>query len=78
MNDTMLFDAMLRMIGAVYTVHCDVAGPEKAAKAVDAMYRWAELNSDNPLCAKFCIALADAQAEHNALESFDFRKLMSA
>ena len=78
MNDTpMLLDAMLRMIGAVYTVHCDVAGPDKAAKAVDAMYQWAELNSDNPLCAKFCTALADAQAEQNH-RNFDFRRMMTA
>jgi hypothetical protein len=71
MNDTrMLLDAMFRMIGAVYTIHCDAAGPDKAAKAVAAMYDWAAVNSDNPLCAKFCTALADAQAQHNRARAF--------
>jgi DNA-directed RNA polymerase, mitochondrial len=58
----LLLDAMLRMIGVVYTISCDLAGPDKAAKAVEAMYEWAALNGDNPLCAKFCNDLADAQA----------------
>ena len=70
--DNALLDAVPRLIGGVYFAVCD--GGVDAAKAVESLRRFADINSDNRSCFDLCHSLADAQEEEMRSRNYDFRK----
>ena len=58
-----IVDAILRLIGGVFFVTCDIAGPQAAAAAAESLRRFGDVNSDNRDCHALCYALADAQED---------------
>ena len=68
--DPVLVDAILRIIGGVFFAHCDGGN---AAKAVESLRRFGDINSDNPACYSLCQSLADAQEDALHVRDYDFR-----
>ena len=76
--DQQLLDAILRLVGGVWFSYCDAAGPEHAAKAIEALYNFGSLNADNPHCAMLCAKLARAAQESEKREQVAARALIAA
>ncbi len=72
--DAGVIDAVLRLIGGVFFAQCDGGGPEHAARAIEGLRRFADVNSDNQDCHSLCHALADAQEDALHAGNYDYRK----
>jgi hypothetical protein len=70
--DSAQLDTILRLIGGVYFAVCD--GCVDAAKAVESLRRFADINADNRNCFTLCHSLADAQEHELRDRNYDFRK----
>lgn len=72
--DAKLTDAILRLMGGIFFAHCDTGDRDHAAKAIESLRRFGDINSDNPYCFALCHSLADAQEDALCARDYDFRK----